>query len=158
MEPAAFAPAAPPLNVSVLGEALALSLVGGSGAWGGETPHPSPARQVMCVLVGALEVRASDGTARTLRPGNLLLLEDTSGKGHSSRFLSEEVVLAAVRLTGVARPSSHGVDRAMWSIVARVKPAAKAMNKAASPPGDRTRARLMPTMASGTLTTSHRAR
>jgi hypothetical protein len=99
MEPASFAPPAPPLNVSLLGEASALSLVGGSRAWGGERPHPSPARQVMCVLVGELEVRASDGTARTLRPGNLLLLEDTSGKGHSSHFLSEEVVLAAVRLS-----------------------------------------------------------
>ena len=99
MEPAAFAPPAPPLNVSLLGQGVDAFARGRSRAWGGERPHPSPARQVMCVLVGELEVKASDGTARTLRPGNLLLLEDTSGKGHSSRFLSEEVVLAAVRLS-----------------------------------------------------------
>lgn len=100
LEPVDFAPPAPPLNVASLGEASALSLVGGSREWGGATPHPSPTRQVMCVLVGRLEVTASDGTSRELGPGSVLLLEDTSGRGHRSRFLTPEVVLAAVRLPG----------------------------------------------------------
>ncbi len=100
MEPVEFAPPAPPLNVASFGAASGLALVGGCADWGGDAPHPSPARQVMCVLVSRFEVTASDGTSREFSPGNVLLLEDTSGKGHMTRFLSDEVVVAAAKLNG----------------------------------------------------------
>ncbi len=64
---------------------------GGVGApvgWSGEAPHPTPQRQVFCVLQGEFEVKASDGAVRTFAPGSVLLLEDTWGNGHVTRILS----------------------------------------------------------------------
>jgi hypothetical protein len=73
-------------------------LVGAPIGWGGETPHPSPQRQFFCTMQGEYEVTASDGTARRFPPGSLLLVDDTKGKGHSTRVISE----AAVLIFGVA--------------------------------------------------------
>lgn len=100
MEPVDFAPPAPPLNVASLGAASGLSLVGGRSDWGGTTSHPSPARQMICTLAGRFEVTASDGRAREFGSGSLLLLEDTSGTGHATRVLTDELVVAAVTLAG----------------------------------------------------------
>lgn len=47
--------------------------------------HTSPQRMFVVALEGQVEMTASDGTARVLRPGEMLLLEDTSGKGHRTR-------------------------------------------------------------------------
>jgi hypothetical protein len=47
--------------------------------------HTSPQRMFVVALEGEVEMTASDGTARVLRPGEMLLLEDTSGKGHRTR-------------------------------------------------------------------------
>lgn len=92
--PREFAPPAPPLNVALLGEARAAALVGGEPTWHGEIAHPTPKRQLMCILSGSFATTASDGETRTFLPGDLLLLEDVSGKGHSTRLLEETVVLA----------------------------------------------------------------
>jgi uncharacterized cupin superfamily protein len=45
-------------------------------------PHPAPRRQWVVMLRGTLRVAVTDGTSREFRPGDLLLLEDTSGTGH----------------------------------------------------------------------------
>ena len=58
--------------------------------------HPSSARNLFLVLSGEWEVTASDGEARRFGVGNTLLVEDTSGKGHSSRVTSEESSLAVM--------------------------------------------------------------
>ena len=52
----------------------------------------------MFVLQGRGQVTTSDGEAFQFAPGSALLLEDTWGRGHASRFLTDEVVIAAVRL------------------------------------------------------------
>ena len=70
------------------------SLVGAPTDWGGDVPHPSPRRQLFATLAGDYEVTASDGTIRRFSAGSLLLLEDTTGKGHSTRILGETIVLA----------------------------------------------------------------
>jgi len=44
--------------------------------------HTSPQRMFVFGLEGAVEMTASDGTKRIVGPGDMLLLEDTSGKGH----------------------------------------------------------------------------
>lgn len=44
--------------------------------------HPAPRRQLMVCLRGIVEVTAADGEKRRLTPGQFILLEDTSGKGH----------------------------------------------------------------------------
>jgi hypothetical protein len=93
--PAEFAPPAGPLNVLKLAEsAAAVSLVGALPDWNGAIPHPSPRRQFMCTLTGAYEVTASDGAVREFGPGKLLLLEDTHGKGHTTRAPAGCVVIA----------------------------------------------------------------
>lgn len=45
-------------------------------------PHAAPSRQFVIPLTGALRVEASDGEARELAPGSVLLLDDTTGDGH----------------------------------------------------------------------------
>ena len=58
--------------------------------------HPSSARNLFVVLSGEWEVTASDGETQRFRVGNALIVEDTSGKGHSSRVTSEESSLAVM--------------------------------------------------------------
>jgi quercetin dioxygenase-like cupin family protein len=47
--------------------------------------HCAPARQYVVMLEGAVELEASVGEKRVLEPGDILLVEDTWGKGHRSR-------------------------------------------------------------------------
>ena len=50
-----------------------------------DKPHPAPRRQFVIVLAGGIEIDASDGERRRLGRGDVLLAEDTSGKGHVTR-------------------------------------------------------------------------
>lgn len=52
--------------------------------WIGEL-HPAPARQFLALMSGEVEMETTDGTVRRFGPGDLVLLEDTSGKGHVTR-------------------------------------------------------------------------
>jgi hypothetical protein len=47
--------------------------------------HPAPRRQFVVTLSGEAEVEASDGEVRQIRPGTIMLAEDTTGKGHITR-------------------------------------------------------------------------
>jgi hypothetical protein len=47
--------------------------------------HNAPQRQFVVNITGTLEVVASDGEKRQFGPGTILLAEDTTGKGHTSR-------------------------------------------------------------------------
>ena len=47
--------------------------------------HNAPCRQFVLMLEGSVEIEASDGTLRTLNAGDILLAEDTHGRGHISR-------------------------------------------------------------------------
>ncbi len=49
--------------------------------------HNAPARQYVVLLDGAIELEVSNGERRILRGGDLLLLEDVTGKGHRTRHL-----------------------------------------------------------------------
>jgi hypothetical protein len=62
-------------------------------AWA-STWHPAPRRQLCFQLSGTLEVRVSDGEVRQFSPNSLVLLEDTTGKGHCTRVLGTTVVKA----------------------------------------------------------------
>ena len=48
-------------------------------------PRPAPRRQWVVVLRGTIEVEVTDGSRRTLGPGDLLRAEDTEGTGHITR-------------------------------------------------------------------------
>ena len=56
----------------------------------GEYPvawHPAPRRQWVIILTGATEVTASDGETRRFEAGSIILIEDTTGKGHLTRSI-----------------------------------------------------------------------
>jgi quercetin dioxygenase-like cupin family protein len=54
---------------------------GGSLAW-----HTAPVRQLVVTLCGTLVFSTRDGEEFTLRPGDILLAEDTAGSGHQWRL------------------------------------------------------------------------
>jgi quercetin dioxygenase-like cupin family protein len=56
--------------------------------WIGEL-HPAPTRQFLALMSGAVEMETTDGTVREFGPGDLILLEDTSGKGHVTRNIGD---------------------------------------------------------------------
>lgn len=47
--------------------------------------HNAPRRQLVIALSGQFEVEASDGEVRRFGPGEILLADDTTGKGHITR-------------------------------------------------------------------------
>ena len=47
--------------------------------------HNAPRRQYVVNLTGSVELETGDGTRRILGPGDVLLAEDTTGRGHISR-------------------------------------------------------------------------
>ena len=49
--------------------------------------HPAPARQYVVTLSGESEVELEGGREIHLGPGNILLVEDTTGQGHISRAI-----------------------------------------------------------------------
>lgn len=50
--------------------------------------HVAPRRQYIVMLDGHIEVEVGDGTKREFRGGDVLLVEDTTGRGHRTRELS----------------------------------------------------------------------
>jgi hypothetical protein len=98
LDQALHAPPAPPLDMASLGAASGVAVIGGDSDWGGDVPHPAPVRQFLVVLVGRVEITASDGSSRQFDPGDLVLIEDTSGKGHSTRILTDPGVALVIRL------------------------------------------------------------
>jgi hypothetical protein len=49
--------------------------------------HVAPQRQFIVLLDGAIEIEVSDGNRRTFRGGDILLMEDVTGRGHRSRHV-----------------------------------------------------------------------
>ena len=50
--------------------------------------HPAPRRQYVVHLDGDALITAGDGTARTIKAGEIVLVEDVAGKGHRSKNAS----------------------------------------------------------------------
>ena len=49
--------------------------------------HPAPRRQYIINLDNGVQITASDGESRRIGAGEVLLVEDTKGKGHLSKAL-----------------------------------------------------------------------
>jgi hypothetical protein len=47
--------------------------------------HPAPRRQYIINLDAGVQITASDGESRVIGAGEVILVEDTSGKGHLSK-------------------------------------------------------------------------
>ncbi len=63
-----------------------------------ENWHTASRKQCIIILSGEVELGVSDGQKRSFGPGRVLLLEDTTGKGHTTHSvdgkLREEVWVA----------------------------------------------------------------
>ena len=49
--------------------------------------HTTPQKQYIILLDGEIEIETSLGDKRTFKGGEILLVEDTTGKGHKTRNL-----------------------------------------------------------------------
>jgi quercetin dioxygenase-like cupin family protein len=58
---------------------------GGAFEW-----HDAPKRQYVITLSGTLEFRTRSGATFVIRPGDVLLAEDTTGSGHSWRLIDDQ--------------------------------------------------------------------
>jgi len=90
-----YAPPAPPLSLSSFTPATQFGFMNALAGWSSDW-HPTSKRNIFFVLTGEWEVTASDGESRRFAPGSVLLVEDTTGKGHSSRVVGETDSLAAM--------------------------------------------------------------
>ena len=51
--------------------------------------HPAPRRQYIVNLDAGVKITASDGEARIIGAGEIILVEDVTGKGHLSQGLGQ---------------------------------------------------------------------
>lgn len=57
--------------------------------------HPAPQRQFIIVLSGHLEIGFEDGSKRVFGPGDARLMEDLTGKGHTTAAWGDEPCVTA---------------------------------------------------------------
>jgi hypothetical protein len=98
VSPIPSAAPAPPLLVSRFTPATQVAFVrcapGGGGDW-----QTAPCRQLLFLLAGENETEVSDGEVRHFGSGSIVLLEDTSGKGHNGCFVgTADAILALTEL------------------------------------------------------------
>jgi quercetin dioxygenase-like cupin family protein len=79
-------------NLEAKGGATLLRLKAGAF----EDWHNAPQAWFLIVLQGTSEVTTSDGQKRHFGPGSVVLLDDTSGKGHQTRAVGKIDHIAAV--------------------------------------------------------------
>jgi quercetin dioxygenase-like cupin family protein len=69
--------------------------------------HTGPMRQYVITLSGRAELEVADGKKVAVGPGQINLIEDTTGKGHITRNLEDRIVvtipLADQRVNGTGR-------------------------------------------------------
>ena len=57
--------------------------------------HPAPQRQFVVILSGQLEIGFEDGTTKVFGPGDARLVEDITGKGHTTIAIGNEPCITA---------------------------------------------------------------
>ena len=57
--------------------------------------HPAPQRQFVIILSGQLEIGFADGTKKIFNPGDARLVEDTTGRGHTTAVYGDQPVVVA---------------------------------------------------------------
>jgi quercetin dioxygenase-like cupin family protein len=60
--------------------------------------HNPSQRQLIIRLAGEMEIETSDGDVRRIRPGDVILAEDLTGKGHRVSQVWGDGVVAFVKL------------------------------------------------------------
>ena len=57
--------------------------------------HPAPRRQFVIILSGQQEIGFGDGTKKIFGPGDARLVEDITGKGHTTIAIGNEPCITA---------------------------------------------------------------
>lgn len=52
--------------------------------------HPAPRRQFVTILSGLCEIELANGSRKRFSPGEILLVEDTTGQGHKTHSLGDQ--------------------------------------------------------------------
>ena len=74
--------------------------------------HPAPRRQYIINLDAGVKITASDGESRVIGVGEVILVEDITGKGHLSQHVEGKIrhsCLCAGRITGWDLVAEGGV-------------------------------------------------
>jgi len=58
--------------------------------------HTAPRRQYVIGLVGDVEITTGDGTQLRFRPGDVLLAEDLTGAGHTTKVVGDSMRISAM--------------------------------------------------------------
>lgn len=58
--------------------------------WKGGEMHPAPRRMIFITNRGEYEVTTAGGAVRRFPVGSVLIVEDTTGSGHSTRITSDD--------------------------------------------------------------------
>ncbi len=58
--------------------------------------HTAPRRQYIFILAGLMEIGIGDGTTRRFGPGDVVLADDLTGQGHTTRSLGVPRISATV--------------------------------------------------------------
>ena len=86
-----YAPPAPNLNTSKIEDAQKYVFLDLPVGWYGDW-HPTPVRQWLALMSGECEFETGDGEKRISKAGDIVLLEDTSGKGHQTKVVGNTAV------------------------------------------------------------------
>jgi len=95
LESVEFAPPAPYVNLSSFTPATQYAFCVFPSGWYGDW-HPTPRKQIFLFLSGEMKVRVGDGEERRFGAGSIVLVEDTTGKGHVSRVVGSTDTVTAV--------------------------------------------------------------
>ena len=57
--------------------------------------HTSPRRQYVFILAGQMEIGIGDGTERCFGPGDVILADDLTGQGHTTRSVGGVPTISA---------------------------------------------------------------
>ena len=90
-----FAPPAPSIFTSDLNSSTSYCFLSVLPGWTSDW-HPAPKRQFVIYLSGIIEAEVSDGEIRQFGPGSITLVEDTVGKGHKSKAIGNDKIVAVV--------------------------------------------------------------
>jgi quercetin dioxygenase-like cupin family protein len=90
-----FVPGAPPVYLSESLTAHNVSFFGAKDDWKSDW-HVSSGRNLFIVLSGKWEVTSSSAETRMFAKGDVLFVEDTTGKGHTSRVVGGEDSIAVL--------------------------------------------------------------
>ena len=89
LEERSFAPPAKAIEISASEPATQTLFLRLRAGWD-EPIHSTPVRQTLVCLSGRIAVTASDGEVREIGPGDVWRMEDTHGKGHHTKVISDE--------------------------------------------------------------------